>query len=165
MHQAKDFKLLNEGQYGSRSNRNAVDPVFIEEELQCEISRATRKPVLLTNYDATACYDRIIPNLGMLVSQKFGVPVCISQSNIKILEKAEYRIRSELGLVSTSYTHSPQQPIYGTDQGSANSPAIWCFLSSSMFDCYDQVVHPASYLLPTEKNANDIGYGAFRRRL
>ncbi len=64
MHQAEDLQVLNAGQYGSRTRRNATDPVFIE-ELQCEISRATRKPVVLTNYDATACYDQIVPNLGM----------------------------------------------------------------------------------------------------
>jgi hypothetical protein len=67
MHQAEDLRLLNEGQFGSRPFRNATEPVFIE-ELQLEISRTTRKPVVLTNYDATACYDWIIPNLGMTVS-------------------------------------------------------------------------------------------------
>ncbi|KAI2495020.1 hypothetical protein MHU86_19495 [Fragilaria crotonensis] len=70
MQKAEDSQALNDGQYGSRAARCAPDPVFIE-ELQCEISRATRKPVILTNYDATACYDRIIPNLGMLASRKF----------------------------------------------------------------------------------------------
>ena len=60
MHQAEDSQALNDGQYGSRPCRNATEPVFIE-ELQCEISRATRKQVTLTNYGATASYDRIPP--------------------------------------------------------------------------------------------------------
>lgn len=80
MQRAEDLRLLNDGQYGSRSHRNAIDPVFIE-ELQLEISRATRKPVTFTNYDATACYDRIIPNLGMTVSRKFRVPASVTQMN------------------------------------------------------------------------------------
>ncbi|KAI2495792.1 hypothetical protein MHU86_18720 [Fragilaria crotonensis] len=42
MHQAEDLRVLNDGQYGSRAYRNATDPVFIE-ELQLEISRATRE--------------------------------------------------------------------------------------------------------------------------
>jgi hypothetical protein len=53
MHQAEDLNLLNDGQYGSRSFRSAIDPVFIEER-QLEVSRATRKPVTFTHYDATA---------------------------------------------------------------------------------------------------------------
>ncbi|KAI2497109.1 hypothetical protein MHU86_17370 [Fragilaria crotonensis] len=128
MHQAEDLRILNEGQFGSRPYRNATEPVFIE-ELQLEISRATRKPLVLTNYDATACYDRIIPNLGMTVSQKYGVPAPVTVSNASTLEKTEFHVRTDLGISPTSYHHEESFPIYGTGQGSANSPAIWCFLS------------------------------------
>jgi hypothetical protein len=144
MHQAEDFRLLNEGQFGSRPYRNATDPVFIE-ELQLEISRATRKPVVLTNYDATACYDRIIPNLGMTVSQKYGVPAEVTASNAATLEKATFHVRTELGISPSGYHHNQEFPVYGTGQGSANSPAIWCFLSSTLFDCYDTRAHQATY--------------------
>jgi hypothetical protein len=144
MHQAEDLKVLNDGQYGSRPRRNATEPVFIE-ELQCEISRATRKQVVLTNYDATACYDRIIPNLGMIASQKYGVATQVTMSNATTLMNAEYRVRTELGLATQSYSHSDTSPIYGTGQGSANSPAIWCFLSSILFDCYDTTAAKATY--------------------
>jgi len=144
MHQAEDFRLLNDGQFGSRPFRNATEPVFIE-ELQLEISRATRKPVVLTNYDATACYDRIIPNLGMTVSQKFGVPATVTESNASTLEQAEFHVRTELGISPIGYHHESDFPIYGTGQGSANSPAIWCFLSSTLFDCYDIQADLATY--------------------
>jgi hypothetical protein len=39
IHQAEDQMTLNDGQYGSRPNRNATDPVFME-EMQYEICRA-----------------------------------------------------------------------------------------------------------------------------
>jgi hypothetical protein len=94
MHQAEALRLLNEGQYGSRSFRNAIDPVFIE-ELQFEISWATRKPVTFTNYNATACYDRIIPNLGMTVRRRFGVHPSVTHMNATTLQYAEYRVRTE----------------------------------------------------------------------
>jgi hypothetical protein len=97
MQHAEDFNLLNEGQYGSRTGKRATDPVFIE-EMQYEISRATRKPLLLTHYDATACYNRIIPNLGMIVSRKFGVPAEVTQTNATTLEQATNLVRTELGL-------------------------------------------------------------------
>ena len=160
MHHAEDNDLLNDGQYGSRPNRCATDPVLIE-ELQCEISRATRKPVVLTNFDATACYDRIIPNLGMIVSQKYGVAPTVTKMNATTLHQAEYKIRTELGLAPTGYSHEPEFPIYGTGQGSANSPAIWCFLSSTLFDCYEQVAHPAIYVSPTCDTAVAVGMIGF----
>jgi hypothetical protein len=102
MHAAESLQVFNEGQYGSRNGRRATDPVFIEEELQLEISRATRKPLVLINYDATACYDRIIPNLGMIVSRKFGVPATVTKTNATTLEGARYHIRTELGLSEDS---------------------------------------------------------------
>ena len=40
MHQAEDLHILNDGQYGSRPNRNAMEPVFLE-EMQLEISSPT----------------------------------------------------------------------------------------------------------------------------
>ena len=131
------------------------------EELQCEISRATRKPLVLTNYDATACYDRIIPNLGMLASQKYGVSPMVTKVNASTLQKAEYKVRTELGLASTGYHHEQDYPIYGTGQGSANSPAIWCFLSSTLFDCYDQRVHPAIYASPSRETVVALGMLGF----
>jgi hypothetical protein len=54
--------------------------------LQFEISRASRKTLIQTNYDATACYDRIVPNLAMLVSKKFGVPHLNTLSNARTLQ-------------------------------------------------------------------------------
>ena len=72
VYQAETLKALNEGQYGSRPRRNAVDPAMLE-ELQFEIARLSRRMLIQTNYDAMACYDRIIPNLAMVASQKFGV--------------------------------------------------------------------------------------------
>ena len=42
---AEKKKMLNEGQHGSRPNRNAYDPVFIK-EIQMEISRITRKTLI-----------------------------------------------------------------------------------------------------------------------
>jgi hypothetical protein len=155
-------KSLNSGQYGSRPSRGAHDPVFIE-EFQLEISRASRKTLLQTNYDATSCYDRIIPNLAALVSQKYGVPLPAVMVNVKTLQSAQYKLKTELGLSDQWYTHSNEHPIYGTGQGSGNSPMIWCFLSSVLFDCYDKQAHGAIYELPDKKSHDEGPYGRIRR--
>jgi hypothetical protein len=136
LYQSEALKQLNDGQHGSRPRRNAIDPVMIE-ELQFEISRISRRMLLQTNYDATACYDRIIANVAMLASQRFGVPKSATQSNANTLQQAKFHIRTELGLSPHFYSHTDERPIYGTGQGSGNSPMIWCFLSSLLYDCYD----------------------------
>jgi hypothetical protein len=145
--QAEALCKLNTGQYGSRPRRNAFDPLFIE-ELQFKISRALCKMLAQTNYDALACYDRIIPNLAMMVSKKFGVLHYTTQSNTQTLQKAVYRIRSALGIANMGYTHADEHPINGTGQDSGNSPMIWCFLLSILFDCNATQSHNAQCCCP-----------------
>ena len=113
------------------------------------------------DYDAAACYDRIIPNLAMLVSRKYGVSKAVTQANASTLQNAEYRVRTELGLAPTGYSHNDEHPIFGTGQGSANSPAIWCFLSSSLFDGYDKVASPAQYSTPDASISTTLGMIGF----
>jgi hypothetical protein len=153
---SEDKKALNPGQYGSRPSRGAHDPVFIE-EMQLEISRLTRKSVVQINYDATACYDRIIPNLAALVARKYGVPTPAVLTNASTLQRAKYRLKTDLGLSESYYSHAPQEwPIYGTGQGSGNSPAIWCFLSSTLFDAYETRAIGATYERPDRSSTTRI---------
>jgi exonuclease III len=161
MHQAEDLKCLNDGQYGSRPNRRANDPVILE-ELQFEISRATRMPVALTSYDAMACYDRIIPSVAMLASRKYGIPETVANMNAETLQGATYRLKTEMGLAEKGYSHDHNGlPIYGTGQGSGNSPAIWCFVSSTLFDCYEEQAHAAYYCDPTRNLEVQLGMTGF----
>ena len=77
------------------------------------------------------------------------------------MENAEYRIRTELGLADTGYRQTSDHPIYGTGQGSANSPAIWCFLSSSLFDGYDEIASLAQYQSPDIGTTANLGLVGF----
>jgi hypothetical protein len=67
LYQAKALRDFNDGQYGLRPRQDAFDPVFIE-EMRFELSRATRKMLVRTNYDATLCFDHIILSMAMLAS-------------------------------------------------------------------------------------------------
>jgi hypothetical protein len=82
-------------------------------------------------------------------------------TNAKTLEQAEYRIRTELGVSPSGYTHTETNPIYGTGEGSGNSPMIWCFLSSVLFNCYDKVSCKATYCHPDRSDEFDIGMIGF----
>ena len=151
--QIRNVNLLNKGQFGLRPRRNAVDPVMLE-ELQFEISRSARRDLIQTNYDAMACYDRMIPNSAMLASRKHGVHELVTQCNARTLEQAKYRMRTEMGLSETSYSHESQHPIYGTGQGSMNSGNNGTYISSALIDCYDTKASSATYMNPDRSNVN-----------
>jgi hypothetical protein len=65
--------LYTMGQFGSRPHRNTTNPVFLE-ELQLQVSRISTKSKVLTHFDG-----RIIPNLAMIATRKYGVPSMVTQ--------------------------------------------------------------------------------------
>ena len=146
---------LAEGQYGSRPRRSSNDPVLLE-VLQTEMSRITRKSYIQMNFDATSCYDRIIASIAMMASRKYGVPASVAKANVSTLEHTNYRLRTGLGVSESGYQHCNDFPIYGTGQGSGNSPIIWCFVSSILFQCADNDrVQDAQYKYP-DKNRQHV---------
>jgi hypothetical protein len=151
LYQSEALNKLNDGQYGSRPTRNAIDPVMLE-ELQFEMSRISRRMLVQTNFDATACYDRIIPNLAMLASQKFGVHPSVTKTNALTFFLAKYHVRTEIGVSTTFYSHSEDNPIYGIGQGSGNASVLWGFISSLLYDIYELKAHPATYCNPDGTN-------------
>ena len=148
LYQLEASNKLHNGQFGPRPRQNAIDPVMLE-ELQFEISWAPRKMFLQTNYDATACYDRIILNLATVASRKYGVHEHVTMTNAKTLKHTAYHIRTEMGLSQSRFSHSERSPIHGTGQGSGNSPMIWSFLSSVLYKCYGSNAHAATNLMQT----------------
>lgn len=78
----------------------------------------------------------------------------VTSTNAKtFLEEAKYHIRTKMGLSESCYSRQEDIPIYGTAHGrSGNSPMIWCFLSSLIYDCYDKDAHPAEYQNPDHTN-------------
>jgi hypothetical protein len=97
----------------------------------------------------------------MMVNKKFGVPHQTTMSNVQTLQHAEYRIRTELGIADTGYRHSDEHPVYGTGQGSGNSPMIWCFLLSILLDCYEQLSSSAHYCQPDRTEPMRVGMIGF----
>ena len=144
MHFAEDRKLLNDGLYGSRPGRTAHDPVLLE-ILQHEIYRMSMKTGINFDLDATSCYDRILINVASLCNQRIGMHQSVVFVNAQTLEQAKYYLKTNLGISEQFYTHSPRHPIHGTGQGSGNSPFVWCFVCSALFDAFEARAHGAHF--------------------
>ncbi|KAL7569758.1 hypothetical protein ACA910_005702 [Epithemia clementina (nom. ined.)] len=150
--QSAHLQLLNPGQFGGVPGRDAIQPTVIE-ELQYEISRASKRPSIHLDYDATACYDRIVVSLGSLIARGFGQHRNIVFVHATTLQEAKYFLRTRLGLSEASYSHCTIFPIYGSGQGAGNSPAIWCCISSVLFDLYAENSHGAYFCSPDGKTS------------
>ena len=144
---ASNHSLLNDSQYGGVPGRDSVMPTIIE-ELQYEISRASKRPLVHKDYDATACYDRIIMNLGGLNARSYGMHKNIVIINGKTLKEAKYLLRTVLDISEEHYSHCDLFPIYGSGQGAGNSAGLWGCISCTAFDCYNKHAHGATFSSP-----------------
>jgi hypothetical protein len=93
MHAAEDESLLNKGQYSSRPNCSAHNPVFIE-ELQSKICHVSRKSNVKFDNDATSCYDRILPSFASITSWKFGIHKNVAFVMASTLQECKYKLKT-----------------------------------------------------------------------
>jgi hypothetical protein len=137
MHKALKTKALHQGQYGGLPGRDCTSLTYLE-ELRFDYSKLTRYSVANFDNDATACYDRILCAVASLAGRKYGIHKDVIFIHAQTLEEAEFKLKSSTKVSETTYRHCIKFPIHGTGQGSSNSPTIWCFISSVLFQCHDE---------------------------
>jgi hypothetical protein len=103
---------------------------------------------LITHNDATLCYDRILPAFATIASRKFGIHKNVAFVMVTTLQECKYKLKTLLGISDEYYKHCKIFPIYGTGQSRGNSPAIWCIISSVLFDCHESQAHGATFESP-----------------
>jgi len=150
IHRASDNQTINQGQNGGVPKLTAQNSVFIE-EMQNEISRTSRKPVVKFDHDATSCYDRILAAIASITSRKFGMHKNVTFVMANTLKECKYKLKTTLGVSNKFYQHCEIFPIYGTGQGSGNSPSHGA--SSVVFSL--TAMHPAHTEQHTKPQTED----------
>jgi hypothetical protein len=121
-------------------NKTSLDPVLIE-IMQQEITRHTHLFYIQISYNAQACYHRIIPELEIMIRQKYGVPKSITNIFRKALQETKYYIKLGNEITSHFYGSNKETYLYGTGHGSRCPPYIWLLLSPELFKIYAQSIH------------------------
>ena len=141
---ADNQNLINPGLFGGRPGCEAQSLPFLE-ELKYDISYVTRRTLVNFDNDASSCYDRIILSLASLINRKYGLNRRVAVVHALTLQQAMFHLRTQLGFSDLSYSHSVHFPIYGSGQGSGNSPSIWLFISSTLCDAHFETSFGASF--------------------
>jgi hypothetical protein len=123
LQQADRDGTIHPGQHGGRPGHKATTLTFME-ELKRDIAYSSLKHLITFDSDAASCYDRIIPALAALIGRKYGHHHRIIVVNAKTLKEAQFHLKMALGISEEFYSHCDAYPIYGTGQGSGNSPVI-----------------------------------------
>jgi hypothetical protein len=118
-------------------------------QLKTDISYCSRKPIINYNNDASSCYDWITVVLSSLINWEYGQNRHVVMVNATKLREAKYQLKTALRVPDTFMTHSRAwRLLYGTGQGSGNSPMIWCFISSTLFDCHQSQAYGVMFQNP-----------------
>jgi hypothetical protein len=67
---AYENNKLNPGQAGSKPGSRAID-VVLNKEMKYTYAKLTRTPLATIDNDAKSCFDRILCNIAMMISQHF----------------------------------------------------------------------------------------------
>ena len=157
-HNKDNFKL-NEGCYGGRPNRRAIDPVIVD-VTQTEIAMILRRALIRFQNDATACFDRILNHLAQLNNRSFGLPAEIAKIVGMFLFKAINFIKTGMGVSATGYKHTRTSFVGGTGQGSVASMYIWGMIVSRLIQLHGKYCHGAKYK-SNDTTLREIIYGNF----
>ena len=140
-------KTLHQGQYGGLPGRDCSSVCFLE-ELRFDYADFTHFPIANFDNDAKSCYDRILVNIASLCSRKQGIDRDVIFVHAKTLKEAKFTLKTRHGISKSSYSHCTSFPIHGTGQGLTNSPTIWCFVSSELFQVHSANAHGMVFTSP-----------------
>ena len=77
-------KTVNASLYGGVPGHTTLDPVFIR-EMEYEVTRLTRQPLVHFDNDAKSCYDRIPCFLANVASQKYGMNAKVCTAPLAVI--------------------------------------------------------------------------------
>ena len=136
---ADKLGILNDGQYGSRPGRMAIEPVMLL-QLTTDLCHLLKHNLARFDNDASACYDRIIVALGMLAARRCGMPDSAIRTHADELRLMKYTVKTVYGISEGNYKGTVFEPLFGTGQGSGASPAIWLTLVVLLMNTFERLV-------------------------
>jgi hypothetical protein len=142
---SEECHMIQSNQFRSRKQKSTMHPLQLEIS-QLEISRRRRQQYGQINYDARACYDRILLNIAAMASRKYGIPETLANLYYKTPTNTKYRVKITGGTKRYVYSNNKKTPIYGTGQGSGNSPIIWLFIFDIIAQIMEENAIGATYL-------------------
>jgi hypothetical protein len=150
LHHIHDHHKLAEEQWGGIPGRTAIDLVM-SKEMMTICLHLMRKNGAITDVDATACYDRMVPALIWLGYFKAGATWNIVQLFALALLNLKYFIVTAFGISLLANQHSDLSQFLGPGQGATDAPFAWALISTYLICAYKKQAHGCTLKDPTGK--------------
>ena len=142
IHKCIDNGQINPGCYGGLATKQSQDPVFLE-MMQYDYTLMTRFDSI--KFAAGSCYNRIIVPPSSIIARSRGLHANVAKVHGDTLKNAIFRVKTQLGVSHGNYSHTDENPVFGSRQGSTASPPTWTMNGSLYFDVYDKHCNGADY--------------------
>jgi hypothetical protein len=98
-----------------------------------DLMRQTFSPGLMTDYDATAAFDRVLSSLSIITCERMGLPRSAGLFMYNLLKHTEFHLVTGFGRSSISYSsnENPTERSQGVLQGSSSAAPI-CTMNSDV---------------------------------
>ena len=110
---------------------------MLNKVLTYDILRITRGDAASAEYDAVACFDRIIPALVVVAYIRLGLERQAGELFLDSLTGMQHQLKTAHG-TSQAYTSTRDHKHFGTGQGSGGSPAAWNFIDEVLLNTMDK---------------------------
>ena len=119
---AEQHNMVPMNNSGGRKGRSAIDVVMLK-YFTLGIMHMQRRNCALTDCDAKACYDRILPIVLYLTYHKMGLPINECKWLARALVTMKYQMITSYGPSETISTTTDDTPILGVGQGATDACA------------------------------------------
>ena len=140
MHLARQQGMVPEEVYNEKGR--TADDAVLQQTLVYDISRITKRPLVVAQVDAAQCYDRVALAAAALTLRAFKVPHSAVYAMLHSLHTMEFFLRTGFGQ-SDDFFGGKEDGKQGLAQGNGAAPASWQQLSTVMINgqhTYDNAI-------------------------
>jgi hypothetical protein len=127
VHQGEDNNCFGMQQHGSMPQGQAVNAVYMK-TLTYHLIQILRLSLVISDNDATGCFDQIFVWLAMIAALQLSMPRSTARMHSSALLHMKYFVKTAHGFSKEFYHVVRDYLLYGTDQGSRASPLVWLLI-------------------------------------
>ena len=128
VHNALAHNVLSPWNFGGCPGAR-VHSALLLKTISYDYLHFTQHNAIIFDNDAKACLDRIIPSLGLMATERLGMPQQATASMLATIKGMHFFICTAHGISPGLYTSTAATLILGVLQGSGAAPCIWISLS------------------------------------
>jgi hypothetical protein len=159
---ALQHNALNKSQYALPGQ--TCQNVSWSKALFLDLTRQALIPGTMTDYDATAAFDRVLTSMALITYERMGLPRTASLFMYNLLKNMEFQLITGFGKSEISYLNNadPDKPGQGEFQGSSSAAPIYTMNSDVFLSAYDKLgmgttfIHPVTGIPTTDKVAKYV---------